>query len=155
MRRVKDSNLCTELLMYSLAGYRITTLPTLQIFCKPYPFLKLVRFCGEKEIRTLEAVTPSLFSRQLPRPTGLSPLCEWIDSNHLSLLNNRFTVCYNSPTLSHSHLAEEERFELSTLCLTNTCSAVELFIHFVGPVIPNAFGRTLNPRVKSSVHLNR
>ena len=66
-------------------------------------FQNSVKCCGEKEIRTLEAFTPSLFSRQLPWPTGLSPCCEWLYSKQLIQKGNGFTDRHDSPASSHPH----------------------------------------------------
>lgn len=55
----------------------------------------------------------------------------WVDGFKPSqFCNNRFTVCHDSSTSSHSHfiLADEERFELSTIGLTSRRSAIELYI---------------------------
>lgn len=56
----------------------------------------------------------------------------------------RFAVGCICHICQHDNTADEERFELSTWCLTNTCSAIELFIH----CWPGAI-RTHNLPVKS------
>ena len=98
-----------------LAGHYNTTLSTLHFFAERKRFELLIRLPAD-----------SLFSRQLPWPSGLSPLCERVGSSR-PRRDYRPLRLSNFAALTFE---DEERFELSTRCLTNTRSAVELFILF-------------------------
>ena len=87
--------------------------------------------------------TSCLPAGQFAESKGLEPLHRINDDG---LANH-----YNT-TLSTLHfIADEKRFELLTRCLTNTSSAVELFIHFT--FCWPAGTRTLNSRCKRPVLL--
>jgi hypothetical protein len=89
-----------RLTMYSLAGYRITTLPTLQIllinltgFQNGWGFAERKRF-----ERLIRLSANSLFSRQLPWPSGLSPIV-WMVRFELTQLKKQ--RCYRPLQLSN------------------------------------------------------
>ena len=124
-----------------LANLHITTLSTLQT---------ILRRERESNPRTCYS---QLFSRQLPRPTGLSPSCEWLDSNQL---NPKATVLQTVTTLQlrRTHICGNRMIRTFIRRLTSDRSAIELcfrslFLHFTFRWPGET--RTLNSRCKRPV----
>ena len=93
---------------------------------------------------------PSLFSRQHPWPSGLSPIV-WVARFELTQLkNNGVTDHYNSPTLSHSHFFCGWKKIRTFNQVPNNPVRTGLYHWAIHPFCWSAGNRTQIPRLKVS-----